>query len=166
MTTLQLIATISLATLVAYVAAGLLTRRRVPASIADLRADWLLVCAWPAVVYAYLAAQSIRASIEETDGLQWRDDKPNKWCDETRDDRAQMGPTPIWIPGLLTVLVILAIVLNELVLHIVRTRGPLGEMQSVYAVDTTPQLALLAVAVATVALTKVVRWYRRRSADG
>jgi hypothetical protein len=86
--------------------------------------------------------------------------------DETRDDRAQMGPTPIWIPGLLTLLVILAIVLNELVLHIVPTRGPLGEMQSVYAVDTTPQLVLLAVAVATVALTKVVGWYRRRPADG
>jgi len=153
-----LLATVSLATLVAYVFAGLLTRRRVPASIADLRADWLLVFAWPAVVYAYLAAQSIRASIEETDGLQWRD--------ETRDDRAQMGPTPIWIPGLLMLVVILAIVLNELVLGIVPARGPLGEMQSVYAVDTTPQLALLAVAVATVALTKLVGWYRRRSADG
>jgi hypothetical protein len=163
MTTLQLIATISLATLVAYVAAGLLTRRRVPASIADLRADWLLVCAWPAVVYAYLAAQSIRASIEETDGLQWRDDKPNKWRDETRDDRAQMGPSPIWIPLLLTLLVILAIVLNELVLHIVPARGPLA---AEYAPDPTSQFVLLTVAVATVALMKVVGWYRRRSADG
>jgi hypothetical protein len=82
--------------------------------------------------------------------------------DRTRDDRAQMGPSPIWIPLLLTLLVILAIVLNELVLHIFATRGPLGEMQSVYAVDTTPQLALLAVGVATVALTKLVGWYRRR----
>jgi hypothetical protein len=85
MTTIQLLAAVSIATLVAYVAAGLLTRRRVPTAISDLRADWLLVIAWPVVVYAYLAAQSIRASIEETDGLQWRDDKPNKWRDETRD---------------------------------------------------------------------------------
>jgi hypothetical protein len=79
--------------------------------------------------------------------------------DRTRDDRAQMGPTPIWIPGLLTLLVILAIVLNELVLHIVPTRGPLA---AEYAPDPTSQFALLAVAVATVALTKLVGWYRRR----
>jgi hypothetical protein len=82
--------------------------------------------------------------------------------DETRDDRAQMGHTPIWIP-MLFAFVILVVVLNELVLGIVPARGPLA---AEYAHDPTSQFVLLTVAVATVALTKVVGWYRRRgSAD-
>lgn len=110
--------------------------------------NWRLIYRWPgAVAVAVVVLAMVWPVIR----------------DVTRDNRAQMGPTPIWIPLLLTLLVILAIVLNELVLHIVSTRGPLA---AEYAPDPTLQFVLLAVAVATVALTKVVGWYRRRSADG
>lgn len=96
----------------------------------------------------------VRAGFESRRGL---------LMNRTHDDRAQMGPTPIWIPLLLTLLVILAIVLNELVLHIVPARGPLA---AEFAPDPTSQFVLLAVAGATVAATKLVGWYRGRSADG
>ena len=122
----------------------------------DINGDTtILIYGWlPVALVVAIGALSLMAAVDGMNEVAAGDD----------DDRAQMGPSPIWIPGLLTLLVIVAIVLNELFLGIVPARGPLA---AEYAHDPTSQFVLLTVAVATVALTKLVGWYRRRrSADG
>jgi len=86
MITIQLLASVSIATLAGYVAAGVATYIAVPTTLRRHHPDWVFVASWPLVWIAYDIARNIHRSVEETDGLQWRDEEPNKWRDETRSE--------------------------------------------------------------------------------
>lgn len=110
---LQLIAAVSGATFVAYVIAGVATYIAVPASLRRGPPNAVLILGWPLLWAAADTGRNIRRSVEETDGLSWRDEDPNKWRDETRDDRAQLV-TPRWLPILLVGVAVVATILHHL----------------------------------------------------
>jgi hypothetical protein len=78
-------------------------------------------------------------------------------------DRAQINSTH-GVAFTATAIAVLTVVLNE-VFILVETAGR-QPLAAEYAPDPTPQILLLTIAVTVLALTKAVRWYRRRSADG
>jgi hypothetical protein len=63
--------------------------------------SWRLIYQWPGTAAVAVVALTLVWSAI--------------WDETHDDDRAQTGPTPIWIPGLLTALVISWLVLREVV---------------------------------------------------
>lgn len=86
MTTIQLLATISMAFIAVYLLAGVATYIAVPSSSRHEPPTAVLILAWPFIWIAYDIMADIKSAVEETDGLQWRDRDPDKWRDETRGE--------------------------------------------------------------------------------